>query len=312
MKHRVGLRRLSTAAARWQVAAKRAAVEFVEDRGHRDAAQLAFFALLSFVPVAMLLVAGFGLVFEDADVRRRIIRTAFDAIPLAGEGDRPRLERSVDDALDNAGGLGPVSIVVLVVAATGVMGALRHAINEAWDIDERPPLLARKALDAAMILVATTLLLTSLALSATRRASLLLSDEGDVGWLLALALDLVGEVLPFVMTAGVVLLLYRVLPMRRPSIRAIWPGAVVAAALLFGVKAVLELYFEHLADLGALYGSLGALMALLLFVFAASNALVYGAEFASEHAGLPADEAVREEAAGDRRRVLALARRRRG
>ena len=36
----------------------RACVEFVDDRGHRDAAQIAFFAVLSFVPLAMLLVGG--------------------------------------------------------------------------------------------------------------------------------------------------------------------------------------------------------------------------------------------------------------
>ncbi|MGZ6695462.1 MAG: hypothetical protein ACXVFL_07425, partial [Solirubrobacteraceae bacterium] len=53
----------------------------------------------------------------------------------------------------------------------------------------------------------------------------------------------------------------------------------------------LELYFAHLADFGALYGSLGAFMALLLFVYAAALVLVFGAEFASEWARLPGDDA---------------------
>ena len=68
------------------------------------------------------------------------------------------------------------------------------------------------------------------------------------------------------------LFLYRVLPSPRPKTREIWPGAVVAAPLISLVRGRLELYFEHLADLGALYGSLGALMALLIFVYAASLA----------------------------------------
>ena len=46
-----------------------ACVEFVDDRGHRDAAQIAFFAVLSFVPLAMLLVGGFGLFFDDEEIR---------------------------------------------------------------------------------------------------------------------------------------------------------------------------------------------------------------------------------------------------
>ena len=51
----------------------RACVEFVDDRGHRDAAQIAFFAVLSFVPLAMLLVGGFGLFFDDEELRRRVV-----------------------------------------------------------------------------------------------------------------------------------------------------------------------------------------------------------------------------------------------
>ena len=73
-----------------------------------------------------------GLVFDDAEVRGRVVTTVFDNAPLAREADRDRLERTVDDALEGAGRLGPASILLLIVAASGVMGALRHAINEAW------------------------------------------------------------------------------------------------------------------------------------------------------------------------------------
>jgi len=258
----------------------RACVEFVDDRGHRDAAQIAFFAVLSFVPLAMLLVGGFGLFFEDEELRRRVVTTVFDNVPLSADADRARLERTVDDALDNTGRLGPISVVLLIVAASGVMGALRHAINQAWDIHTRPPIVRRKALDLALVLGAATVLVFSVSLSATRDAADWL---GDAGW----ALDVVGDLLPFAFTTAVVLFLYRVLPSPRPRTREIWPGAVVAAALISLVRGALELYFEHLADLGALYGSLGALMALLIFVYAVSLVLVFGAEYASEWSRLP-------------------------
>jgi membrane protein len=270
----------------------RASKEMVEDRGHRDAAQIAFFAMLSFVPLAMLLVGGFGLFFEDRDVRERVVRAVFDNVPLAMESDRDRLETVVRDALERAGRLGPVSVVLLLAAASGVMGALRHAINQAWDIQTRPPLLARKLLDVALVLGATMLLLFSLSLTATRRAAEDLEDGR--GWLLSLLLDGLGDLLPFLFTAAVVLFLYRVLPSPRPKVKEIWPGAIVAAALISFVRGLLDLYFDHLANFGALYGSLGALMALLLFVYAVSLVLVFGAEVASEWSRLPeSDEEVR-------------------
>src|SRR3954447_7228903 len=178
----------------------RACVEFVADRGHRDAAQIAFFAVLSFVPLPMLLVGGFGLFFDDQDIRRRVVQAVFDNVPLSQEADRARLERTVDDALDNTGRLGPVSVLLLIAAASGVMGALRHAINQAWDIHTRPPLLRRKALDFALVLGATLVLVFSLSLSATRRAAEWLGGAGFLA-------DALGDVLPFVFTTGVVLFL---------------------------------------------------------------------------------------------------------
>jgi membrane protein len=258
----------------------RACLEFVDDRGHRDAAQIAFFAVLSFVPLAMLLVGAFGVFFEDEEIRRRTVQAVFDNVPLSQDTDRGRLERTVDDALDNTGRLGPISVVLLIVAGSGVMGALRHAINQAWDIEKRPAIWRRKLLDLSLMLGVVLVLLFSVALSATRRAADWL---GDAGW----ALDLVGDLLPLLFTFMVVLFLYRVLPWPRPKVREIWPGALVAALLISLTRGALELYFEYLADFGALYGSLGALMALLIFVYAVSLILVFGAEYASEWSRLP-------------------------
>ncbi len=264
---------------RLELTTVRACQEFVEDRAHRDAAQIAFFALLSFIPLTLLLVAAFGLVLDEAEVRERVIDTVFDHIPLAREADRAKLEQTVGEALDSAGSLGPASIVLLLVAATGIMGALRHAINEAWDIHSRPPLLWRKLLDLALVLVGTVVLAT------------------------AALLDRTGDALPFVLTGLVVLFLYRVLPDPRPKTREIWPGAVVAVLLLEVVRDALELYFEDLSDFGALYGSLGAMMALLVFVFAAANVLCFGAEFASEWSRLPPPDETRSIVARGHARV---------
>ena len=145
-------------AERTLVTTKRATLEFVEDRGHRSAAQMSFFAILSFIPLVLLLAAAFGLLFDDGAVQERIIQTVFDNVPLSSGDDRPQLEKAVGDALDQAGNLGIFTTLLLLAAASGVMGALRHSINEAWDIEQRPPLLQRKALDLALVLGGTSIL----------------------------------------------------------------------------------------------------------------------------------------------------------
>src|SRR3954469_19211563 len=160
----------------------------------------------------MLVVGAFGVFFDDEEIRRRTVQAVFDNVPLSQDADRAQLERTVDDALDNTGRLGPVSVLLLIAAASGVMGALRHAINQAWDIHTRPPIVRRKALDLALVLGAATVLVFSVSLSATREAADWLGDAG-------LLLDLVGDLLPFAFTTAVVLFLYRVLPSPRPRTR---------------------------------------------------------------------------------------------
>ena len=144
----------------------------------------------------------------------------------------------------------------------------------------------------------------------TRRAADLLDDE-EGGGFLAAVLDEVGDVLPFVFTGAVILFLYCVLPMQRQRVRDVWPGVVVAVILLAILREGLEVYFEHLADFGALYGSLGALMALLLFVYAAAMILLFGAEFASEWTRLPPQDEVDRQVREGRRRVAGFISRRR-
>ena len=71
----------------------RACLESIDDRIHRDGAQVGFFAMLSFVPLALLLVATFGLVFDDADVRERVVKTVFENIPLSPRRTAPGSSR---------------------------------------------------------------------------------------------------------------------------------------------------------------------------------------------------------------------------
>jgi membrane protein len=234
----------------------RALREFVEDRGHRDAAQISFFAVLSAIPLALLLIGPFGALLGEGEVRERVIDTAFTSIPLAQEDDRARSRASRGTRWTARATSAPcpccccsappwASWARCATPSTwrGTSSAARRSCAaRRWTSrssrgHRHPAVLAVGHGDAA--------------------ASALVDDEGDGGVVLAAALDVVGDVLPFLFIALVMLFLYRILPVDRPRVRDIWPGALVAAAGLLAVKGVLELYLEHLADFGALYGSLG-------------------------------------------------------
>jgi hypothetical protein len=77
----------------------------------------------------------------------------------------------------------------------------------------------------------------------------------------------------------------------------VWQGALVAAVAFELVKLAFTFYIRNIANYNALYGSLGAIVVALLFIFLGSNVLLMGAEVAAQwpqvragryDAGLPA------------------------
>ena len=257
--------------------------ESVEDRIHREAAQVAFFAILVRPARAaagrprsgwrsMTPTCASG---SSDGVRQR----------PAVQGCRPRAARADGRGLPRRRGQPRPDLAssLLIVAASGVMGAIRHTINEAWDIEARPPLLRRKALDLALVLGGDAPPLV--AVRDRHQPGRGRRRRGGRGWSRSRSTPSATRCRSS-SPPLVILFLYCVLPMQRQRPRAVaGRGRPVPriALLLEG----LELYFEHLSDFGALYGSLGGATALLLFVYAAANVLVFGAEFASEWARLP-------------------------
>lgn len=105
---------------------------------------------------------------------------------------------------------------------------------------------------------------------------------------------------------AVLLVVYRISPLHGATVREIWPGAAVGALGLLLAKEGLGRYPERLGDLGAVYGSLGALIAMGVLAFIAANVVVFGAEFSAERTRLPEDDdEVRKRVAAGRAGVRA-------
>jgi membrane protein len=71
-------------------------------------------------------------------------------------------------------------------------------------------------------------------------------------------------------------------PNRDMRWRDAFPGAFVATALWYITVVVFAWYVENIADYNLLYGSLGAGIALLVWMFAMSNIALYGCAFNAE------------------------------
>ena len=266
---------------------RRTAAEFLDDSCTHLAAGIAYYVLVSIFPLAILFVSISGLVLTNDAIRADVVNEVFDAVPLSeGEG-RADLEDAIDGIASGFSAIGLISIVGLLWSASGVMGAIRHALNEAWDTNYRRPFLRGKLLDLGMIFGAGLLLTSSVAstifLQIARRVSDDLSDAlGPLGAGATGGFEVVAVFVPLLLSFATFLVIFKYVPSVTTHFRHVWPGALFAAILFELLKNGFAFYLRFFGDYDAVYGSLGAVIAFLFFVYLSAVALLLGAEMASE------------------------------
>jgi membrane protein len=240
---------------------------YFDDRGPQLSAAIAYFGLFAVFPVTILLVAAFGLIAGDGTARREVIDFVMRNVPLRDEG-RADLQAALREVTSNAEAFGVVGIAGLVFSASGLMGALRHALSRAFDVEERRPPLLGKLVDVALVLAVGLVAGLSLVLTVVTRFAVSLSP-----WL--------GELAPLVLATTVFVLLYRFVPASPVRWRHCLPGAVLGGLGYAAIKTGFTFYLDEFATYGAVYGSIAAVIAFMVFVFLTANVFIVGAELAA-------------------------------
>jgi membrane protein len=266
--------------------AERGAREFFADGCPQRAAAISYYAMLSLFPLAILTVAAFGLVVDDEVARARVIGFLLDQLPLRQGQGRLELQRTLQQVTAQAGGFGTAGLIGLVLTSSAVMGAIRQALNAAWDTHDKRPFLQAKAIDVVFVLAfgALTGISTVLALTVQVGSALVDDLAGSASAVAAVAAVLLrlGRLVPVVLMAAVFTALYRFAPATRTRLRDVWPGVVVATAGFELARTGFGLYLATVADYGTVYASLATVVAFLAFVFVAASVMLFGAEVASE------------------------------
>jgi membrane protein len=256
---------------------RRSVRAFLDDRALDMAAAISFRVLFSLAPLVIFLVAAVGAVISWVGVRADIVAAA----PLSEDG-REDLRKLLDGASRSAAGPGLVGLVALVWTASGMMAAIRSALNVIWKSDQSRHLAMKKVVDVLLVLATAALVLLSLALSISSRMVARYAGTWleEIGIGEALLTTVATAIMPLVLLVVAVGFLYRVAPAVRPPWRSLWPVFPVAAALV-ALQAAFAVYVEHFANYNAVYGSLGAVIAFLTFVYLATIVFLFGAEVAA-------------------------------
>jgi membrane protein len=246
------------------------AAKFFADRGTHLAAMVAYFALLSFVPLVFLALALLGLAHR-ADASDFLVRELSRAFPGSSIDSILSLVHKVQD---NATALGVIGGVGLLWSSLSMFSALESVLNIVYGRPNRSflrgKLLAATVMTGSLVTLFASLVVGALGVEALRQYAPSLVGNSAVAYVLSIAVSLLGVFL-------FLFAVYRLLPNVRVTSRDALPGAIAAAIVLEASFQVVPVFVRY-ADVNVTLRVLGGPVILLLWLYLMANVIVFGAE----------------------------------
>jgi membrane protein len=257
------------------------------DKAPRLGAALAYYTTFSLAPLLIIIIAIAALVFGQEAVQGKIVS---EIGGLIGTESASAIQTMIEKARTPTPGVFAtiLSLITLLLGATGVVGELKDTLNTIWHAEPAPEMgllrtLKTRLASLAFVLGVGFLLLVSLVISAVLSAlNGFFSHLFSSLWLLH-----VFQVVNFVVSLGVITvlfaMLYRFLPDTEIPWHDVWIGAGITALLFVVSKSLLGLYLGR-SSIGSAYGPAGALVLILAWVYYSSLVFLFGAEFTKVYA----------------------------
>jgi membrane protein len=259
-------------------------VEFYNSSNLTFASSIAYYSLLSFFPFVVLVLALLSRsAVAQAGSEERVVDLLERALPseFAFLSDQVIALQRAPIPLTIAG------TVLTVWAAMGVFGAITSAVNHAWGT-ERPYNFFKHKLVAFLMMIAAGLMFAgTLFMMSAGRASEETWFTGVTRWLpwMEWIAAKATRYAFFVASTIGVGLIYFFLPNTKVRLRDVWFGAVLAALLWQGALLGFAWYMRAFTRFGV-HGSVGTVVAFLVWVYVSAIILLYGVEVTAVYARL--------------------------
>ena len=257
--------------------------EYLRRNCSHSAGAIAFYTLFSMFPLFLFLTIALTYVFGPgtAEEEDKLVDAIAGIIPVSHSfiGDTIH---SVTGARDE---IAIASFVGIVWASTAMFGAIRKGVNYAWGIREARPFLKERLIDFGLVFAAGVLLMLFLFSAAVfeiiRDITGRVAPEADLfsGLVWSLVPKLITPVLIFL----AFLAMYRYLPNAKVRTRDVWPWALAGALAFNAVSLAFVWYVSSFAYYNVLYGSIGAVLALLTWVYLSATIVLFGALVCSSY-----------------------------
>ncbi len=246
--------------------------KFFADRGPHLAAMIAYFALLSLVPLIFLALALLGL-FGRVDESTYLVQELNNILPSASIS---QIVNVVNEIRDNAATLGLIGGVFLLWTSLSLFSVLESAFNIVYGRPNRSFLhgkgIAVVVMLGTLVTLFAGLVIGTVGFELIHDAAPGFISNRWVAYVLSLLLS-TGAVFVFLVST------YYLLTNAELTVREVLPGAVLASILLQVSFQALPLYVAlSQRDEVLTLRALGAPVILLIWLYVMANAIVFGAE----------------------------------
>ncbi|HEX4235288.1 MAG TPA: YihY/virulence factor BrkB family protein [Caldimonas sp.] len=253
-------------------------------RGHDvrgQAARLAFFFLLALFPLLLLLVSLLGVALHSTALPENVLHRL---LGMMAPDSASTLVDSIVREVRGTSSRGPLSFALLLLVWSVAQGmrAVIVTLDLVYDVRQQRPWLRRLGVTVLLTLALLVLLGSALVLMIYGwRFSKGLANAGFgeaiVVWPAARWTIIV------VLAIAAFDVVYRFAPnIERPAWRWLLPGTLVGVALWLLASTILQLYVRYFDHFSLTYGSIGAVIALLLWLYLCGLAFLIGAELNAE------------------------------
>lgn len=265
---------------------KQVAIEFSEDNILKYSASLAYYTVFSLAPMLIVIMSLAGLLFGKEAIQGHVYAQMKELV-----GSDAALQ--VQDTIKNIHITGHnffasvVSIVVLIIGATGIFGEVQDSLNKIWGLRIKTrrtwwKLILNRLLSFSLIISIGFVMIVSLVLNALISAfsnylSRYASDFSVV------FIQVTNIVLSFVATTFLFSLMFKVLPDAKIKWKDVLIGGLITS-IFFTLGKLGIGYYLGRSNLATVYGAAGSIIIIMVWVYYSSIILYLGAEFTKVYA----------------------------
>jgi membrane protein len=248
------------------------------------AAGLTYYTVLSLFPAMLVVVALFGLLGQHPQTTNKILQIVQQLGPAAAVDT---FRGTISSVIQNKGGAGALlgaGLFGALWSASGYVAAFMRASNEVWEVPRERRFFRKLSVRIGLTIVMTVVFaVIAVALVVTGPLADAMGSVLGLGSTVVTLWSIAKWPVIVLLVALAFALLYFGAPnVRQPHFSALLPGALLAVIVWIVASVGFAIYLANFGSYNKTYGALGAVIALLVWLYITNNAILLGSMLNAE------------------------------